>query len=210
MITDEDRREAGRRRGIDGVSTRALFDAIGVPMLIADDERRYVDANAAACAALGRPREEIVGTRVDDLTPPELRRDLDAVWQKFLRTGAMNGVFRLVLPGGRMARFDYTAIAGVGDGRHLSVVRPSRRPASAGGARTQQASPLSAREREIMKRVALGQDGPEIARDLVVSPATVRTHIGNAIRKLGARSRAHAIALSLRSGLLDDGQLDRR
>ena len=204
MITEGDRREAGSRRGIDGVNARALFDAIGVPMLIADDERRYVDANSAACAALGRPREDIVGTTVDDLTPPELRGELEVAWQKFLRTGAMSGVFRLVLPGGRMARFDYTAIAGVGDGRHLSVVVPSRRHSPSSPVKGPQPSPLSAREREIMKRVALGQDGPEIARDLVVSPATVRTHIGNAIRKLGARSRAHAIALALRGGLLDD------
>lgn len=205
MITEGDRRDAGSRRGIDGVNARALFDAVGVPMLIADDERRYVDANGAACSALGRSRDEIVGTTVDELTPPELRGDLDTAWQKFLRTGAMSGVFRLVLPGGRMARFDYTAIAGVGAGRHLSVVVPARRQGGSGQPiKGPQASPLSAREREIMRRVALGQDGPEIARDLVVSPATVRTHIGNAIRKLGARSRAHAIALALRGGLLDD------
>jgi DNA-binding CsgD family transcriptional regulator len=203
MITEGDRLEAGGRRGIDSVDTRALFDAVGVPMLICDDRRRYVDANAAACATLGRSREEIVGTTVDELTPPELRSDLDAAWQKFLRTGAMSGVFRLVLPGGKMARFDYTAIAGVGDGRHLSVVVPARR-LSTQPLKAPQGSPLSAREREIMRRVALGQDGPEIAADLVVSPATVRTHIGNAIRKLGARSRAHAIALALRGGLLDD------
>jgi DNA-binding CsgD family transcriptional regulator len=66
------------------------------------------------------------------------------------------------------------------------------------------AGPLSAREREILARVARGQDGPEIAEDLVVSPATVRTHIGNAIRKLGARSRAHAIAIALQRGLIED------
>ncbi|CAA9524155.1 MAG: Two-component transcriptional response regulator, LuxR family [uncultured Solirubrobacteraceae bacterium] len=64
-------------------------------------------------------------------------------------------------------------------------------------------NPLSAREWEILERVSHGQDGPEIAADLVVSPATVRTHIGNAIRKLGARSRAHAVAIALRQGLLE-------
>lgn len=68
---------------------------------------------------------------------------------------------------------------------------------------------LSAREREVLSRVARGQDGPEIAEVLGVSPATVRTHIGNAIRKLGAHSRAHAVAIAMRSGLLDDGELDR-
>jgi DNA-binding CsgD family transcriptional regulator len=72
------------------------------------------------------------------------------------------------------------------------------------GAQTAPPGSLSAREREILTRVAHGQDGPEIAAVLVVSPATVRTHIGNAIRKLGAHSRAHAVAIAMRSGLLDD------
>ena len=44
---------------------------------------------------------------------------------------------------------------------------------------------------------------PQIAADLVVSPATVRTHIGNAIRKLGARTRAHAVAIALRGGMIE-------
>ncbi len=208
MITEGNRQEAGRGRGIDSVSSRALFDAIGVPMLLADDDRRYIDANSAALAALGKPREELVGSTIDDLTPPELRRGLDSAWLRFKQSGSMTGVFRLVLPGGRMARFDYTAIANVAPHVHLSVVVSSRRPSQPPGAPQQpdpqdKRLPLSAREREILKRVSLGQDGPEIAKDLVVSPATVRTHIGNAIRKLGARSRAHAIAIALRAGTLD-------
>ncbi len=63
-------------------------------------------------------------------------------------------------------------------------------------------NPLSAREWEILERVSYGQDGPEIAADLVVSPATVRTHIGNAIRKLGARNRVDALRVAQRAGWL--------
>jgi DNA-binding NarL/FixJ family response regulator len=80
------------------------------------------------------------------------------------------------------------------------VVIPRRR---ARPTRSPTAKALSAREKEILKRVALGQDGPQIAADLVLSPATVRTHIGNAIRKLGAHSRAHAVAVAVRDGLLE-------
>jgi DNA-binding CsgD family transcriptional regulator len=92
------------------------------------------------------------------------------------------------------------------DERHLAVFVPTQRRRTADPA----TSALSGREREVLSRIADGQDGPEIARELVVSPATVRTHVGNALRKLGARSRAHAVAIALRSGLLDEGELDRR
>ena len=43
------------------------------PMLIVDDERRYVDANPAACLFLRLPRDAICELRIDDVTPPELR-----------------------------------------------------------------------------------------------------------------------------------------
>ena len=85
----------------------------------------------------------------------------------------------------------------------LGVTRDEVRTMRIADGHTTPPGNLSAREREILERVAQGQDGPEIAEVLVVSPATVRTHIGNAIRKLGARSRAHAVAIAFRSGLLD-------
>ena len=42
-------------------------------MVLADDERRYVAANAAACLLLRLPEEDVLRLRVDDLTPPEHR-----------------------------------------------------------------------------------------------------------------------------------------
>ena len=51
-------------------------------------------------------------------------------------------------------------------------------------------------------RVARGDTVEDIAGSLVISPNTVRTHIRNARLKLGAGSRAHAIALALSTGLL--------
>jgi len=62
--------------------------------------------------------------------------------------------------------------------------------------------PISDREREVLRLVARGDTVEDIATRLVISPNTVRTHIRNARLKLGAGSRAHAIALALTSGLL--------
>jgi DNA-binding CsgD family transcriptional regulator len=57
--------------------------------------------------------------------------------------------------------------------------------------------PLSTREREILGLLAGGVSGAQIAETLVLSPETVRTHIRNAMAKLGATSRAQAVALAV-------------
>jgi DNA-binding CsgD family transcriptional regulator len=55
---------------------------------------------------------------------------------------------------------------------------------------------LSAREIGVLEELALGTSTEEIAAKLHVSPHTVRTHIKNILRKLGARTRAHAVAIA--------------
>ena len=64
------------------------------------------------------------------------------------------------------------------------------------GSRRAQGAPLSVREREILGLLAGGDSGAQIAQALVLSPETVRTHIRNAMSKLGASSRAQAVALA--------------
>ena len=66
-----------------------------------------------------------------------------------------------------------------------------------------QRAPLTPREREIVKLLAHGLTGEEIAKELVISPETVRIHVRNARRRLGARTRPQAIALAIRSGQID-------
>ena len=56
-------------------------------------------------------------------------------------------------------------------------------------------------EREIVAWVATGRSNDEIAAALVVSPATVRTHVGRAMGKLHARDRAQLVVFAVQSGL---------
>lgn len=56
---------------------------------------------------------------------------------------------------------------------------------------------LSRRESEILGLLAGGLTGEEIARRLVLSPETVRTHVRNAMEKLDARTRTHAVVMAL-------------
>lgn len=68
---------------------------------------------------------------------------------------------------------------------------------------------LSERETAIMSLISWGKTTEEIAAQLEISMATVREHISNAIHRLGAIDRAHAVAVAIRQGLLsgeDDGR----
>jgi DNA-binding NarL/FixJ family response regulator len=60
---------------------------------------------------------------------------------------------------------------------------------------------LTEREREIAGWVATGASNDEIADALVLSSATVRTHVGRAMVKLGARDRAQLVVFAMQSGL---------
>lgn len=62
---------------------------------------------------------------------------------------------------------------------------------------------LTARETEVLRRVAAGDTYVHIARDWIVQPVTVRTVGLHIIRKLGARTITHAVFLACRAGLLD-------
>jgi DNA-binding NarL/FixJ family response regulator len=60
---------------------------------------------------------------------------------------------------------------------------------------------LTQREREVVGLVAEGLSNEEIAVNLVVSPATARTHVSRAMTKLGARDRAQLVVFTYQSGL---------
>jgi DNA-binding NarL/FixJ family response regulator len=64
--------------------------------------------------------------------------------------------------------------------------------------RPSRAGVLTEREREILDRLATGLTGEEVAVELFLSPETIRTHLRNAMRKLGARTRVHAVAQAVR------------
>jgi len=61
---------------------------------------------------------------------------------------------------------------------------------------------LTAREREVVALVAMGLSNGEIAEELVLSPATARTHVSRAMVKLGARDRYQLVVFAYNSGLV--------
>jgi DNA-binding NarL/FixJ family response regulator len=65
---------------------------------------------------------------------------------------------------------------------------------------------LSSREREILAGLARGRTNRELADDLIVSEATVKTHVSNLLTKLGVRSRVQAVVLAYETGIVRPGE----
>jgi len=129
--------------------------------------------------------------------------DLPVILVSGERTHALDRVAGLML-----GADDYV-VKPLDTGELLARVRRSLRrvgaPAANGDGNSRQGTDvnLSPREREILALLAEGRTQTEIASSLVISPKTVATHIQHLLSKLGAHSRAQAVALAFQLGLVD-------
>jgi PAS domain S-box-containing protein len=102
---------------------KALFESALDAVVIVDDDRRYVDANAAAAALFGVRREALIGLRLDDFAVATDHGDLLAAWHRFMDSGEQQGEVTLARPDGTVRVAEYSARAHFVPGRHLSIMR---------------------------------------------------------------------------------------
>ena len=175
-------------------------------MMLVSERRVIVDANAACMQLLGRRIDEVRRRHVSDLVlegPLSTERE----WREQIATRRFNGEARLRHADGSGVLVQWGATTEIVTGRRLVLFVALN--TSRWGGRFRRTADEDApgpaavgREREIVRLVALGATGPEIADELRITHDTVRTHVRNAMEKQGARSRAHLVAKALANDVL--------
>ena len=179
------------------------------PLLVVDEHGVVVETSLGASRILGLSRSEPVGVPFANLLSEESRERFGLFWQAFRGAGGHGGPFRLA-PDASADAIEISVEAETLPGRHLISLTPVD---PAGGQASAVSEPSAAadappprqptrREREILTLLAGGATDGEIADQLGLSPATVQTHVRNAKAKIGARTRAQAVAMALRGGLI--------
>lgn len=171
------------------------------PMVLLDGDRRHVEVNGAYLQLAGYAREQLIGVPVYRFfaTGP---MTTEAEWRGMMRQKQFTGVAEIVCADGRRVRVEFAGHPEKVTGVQLVlcvILRATR--ARQPALRSEQPRPvspkLSSRELEVVELIAMGLTGPEIAGDLHLAHNTVRTHVRNAMVKLGARSRAELVAKAL-------------
>lgn len=192
-----------RPNGLSGLFWTAFKRSRNAMVLLGAD-RRIIDVNPAFGGLIGYPRASMLGRRVSEFVDGGPRFTPEE-WEERLARADFTGEGTVVCFDGGKVAVQYAAHVEVVTGRRLVLVvalstsrwgRHFRR--DRGSAR--EPGTLSARELEIVRLIADGDTGREIADELHLSPDTVRTHVRNAMRKVGARSRAQLVAKALAEG----------
>lgn len=197
-----------------GTLFTAAFTQSRNPMALLDEERCHVEVNDAYLALLGYLREQLLGRPVYELIVGGPTATVEQ-WRAALDSGRFTGHTWLRRADGRPVAVQWAATVECVTGRRLvlfvtlSMSRSGAARRGAPQAERLNRLPLTKRELEVVRLVALGSTGPEIARQLRIAHDTVRTHARNAMIKIGARSRAQLVAKVIGEGLIldADGEL---
>ena len=189
----------------------AAFERSANPMTLLHPDRVLVAINEAGVHTFGYAPHELIGRRTDLLLAPSQWKRLEADWAVIRRTGRLCGERELIRADGRHLQVQFAAHREVVTGRQLVlwvVVESRLRPLTLHSERDGASATLTPRELEIVMEIALGRRAREIAADLHIAPSTVKTHVRNAMVKVGAHSQAQLVAIALATGMLDPGSVD--
>jgi two-component system response regulator DevR len=189
------------RRGIElllrseGMRIAGSAESVGAAreiMLRRQYDVALIDIRLGAESALGLVRELLAS---HPRAPIVLYTGyIDSGLTEAVRLGARGFVLKTSPTSGLLAALRAVASGGV-------YVDPDIAELVSAGSALAGVGSLTAREREIFELLAHGLSGHAIAARLVVSDETVRTHIRNGSRKLGAATRVQAVAIMLRTAV---------
>lgn len=180
----------------------AFLDSAPVALMAADSDRNILRVNSRWCDLTGYDSDAATSARIDDLLAPESRPGIEMRWRDLLGTGLATARIVILRPDHVRVAIRYGAFANVLEGVHVAAAfaEPGQDTRALRPARARRAGQLTRREQESLRLVAMGMTTTAAAEQLGISPETVRTHVRNAMNKLGARTRAQAIAVAMRDG----------
>ena len=185
------------------VTARDLGDRTNVQLLVRGLAGiAWLEGDAARAARLGAAADAIAGD--SGLVPFPPVRARQEHWLAPARAALDPAAEEAVREEGRAMPVDRAIDYALEEGRPTG---PAANGAPAGGAPANAPSgdPLSPREREVLALVAGGKSNREIAATLIVTENTAKYHVAQLLNKLGANSRAEAVARAMASGLLKPG-----
>lgn len=160
--------------------------------------------DALAVAQEERPQMVLLDVHLPGVSGYEVLRDLRDRYGEELPI--------MIVSGERVEPFDRVAGLQLGADDYLTkpfapdelIARVRRLLVRSGeNGRTELRAKLTRREGEVLDLLATGRTQPQIAEELVISSSTVASHIEHILGKLGVHSRAEAVAVAHRSGLVD-------
>jgi DNA-binding CsgD family transcriptional regulator len=191
----------------DPMRVRRVLERSWVPMVLVDDERRYVEVNAPSRLALGLGRDELLRLRLDDLTPPHRWPSMEARWARMLEEGYIAGPYEDSPSEDMYLGVTFFALANVLPGRHLVAFAPAGWPDGETLLQLEKrgeesGAVLTPRELQVLQLAADGRKASTIGQELSVSIATVKTHLEHIYVKLGVGDRTAAVAEAMRLGMI--------
>lgn len=176
-------------------------------MVMVDNDRRYVEVNSAARLLSRMSLQEVRRRRIDDFAAEEDRPKLDDAWDELIERGSVSGRYLVTFTDQSKLWLFYAGLANVLPALHLVVFVPADWPGDElddmqPDSLNDVAESLSPRQLDVLRLVSVGANAGEIAHELSISEATVRTHVKHILDRLGAHNRAHAVALAMTKGLL--------
>src|SRR5450432_3285657 len=102
---------------------RAIYERSIDAMVITNDAFRCVEGNAAALALLNVDQAALRRLDMHELALPALREAAHQASAEILRAGALEGVWTICRPDGATLTIEFRAVANVGPGRHLVILR---------------------------------------------------------------------------------------
>jgi PAS domain S-box-containing protein len=102
---------------------RAIVYHPATPILIADNDRNYLEASAGAGKLLGLPREQIIGKKLDDFAAPDFKPKISELWRSILHEGKLEGTLPLEGSDGHVRPVEFKAKPNVLPVRHVLALR---------------------------------------------------------------------------------------